>query len=204
MALTLEIKKNDPKTLILLWKGERWREVSRSLFFNDLKNIPPGLSWEEFFARFTALEEKIAHRYAIYLLSQRNYLSGVLEAKLIGKGIGPDTAKQAVAICLAKGYVNDAQEVQRLFAKEAKRGQSAKAAYFKLKQTKGISDAELRQHFQEAQMTDAQNLQQWLKKNASKIRRDDPKEMRKLAAKLCRRGFSFELVQQELLEPLEP
>jgi SOS response regulatory protein OraA/RecX len=199
MALTLEIKKNDPKTLILLWEGEKWREVYKSLFFSDLVKFPSGLPWEEFTVRFTAIEEKVARRYAISLLSKRSYLSSVLEAKLMAKGIGSETAKRVVAACSEKGYLDDAQEVERLFAKETRRGLSARVAYFKLKQSKKLSDAQLRQHFQQAQNNDVQNLQRWLKKNAAKIRQDDPKEMRKLAAKLCRRGFSMELVFKELL-----
>jgi SOS response regulatory protein OraA/RecX len=197
MALKIEIKKNDPKTLILFWEGEKWREVSKSLFFSDLIKLPLELTWEAFSAQFGVLEEKAAHRHAIYLLSHRNYLSSALEAKLIAKGIGLNTAKRVVAACCEKGYLNDTQETQRLFAKEARRGHSAKAAYFKLR-AKGLSDAALRQHLENATATDVHNLKRWLQKNASKIRRDDPHEMRKLAAKLCRRGFGMELVLKEL------
>ncbi len=201
MALKLEIKKDDPKSLILYWEGEPWRKICKSLFLNDLKKLPMDLSWESFYSKFLLLEKKIAKRYALFLLSRRNYLSSELEAKLVAKGCSPQIAKEAVAHCCEKEYVNDAAEIERLFAKEMKKGQSARAIYFKLKQKKGISDSQLRQHLQQAERMDQHNLQKWLKKNASKMKRNDPKEMRKWMAKLSRRGFSLELIMQELTSP---
>lgn len=196
MVLKLEIKKEDPKSLILCWEGQIWRKVCKSLFFNDLKKFPKDSNWEDFYSRFSLLEEKIAKRYVLFLLSRRNYLSSELEAKLAAKGVSPRIAKDAVLHCCEKGYVNDAEEIERLFAKELKKGQSARGAFFKLKQ-KGISDSQLRQHLQQAKLTDRQNLQKWLKKNAGKMKGNDPNEMKKWMAKLCRRGYSLELVLEE-------
>ncbi len=194
MSLKLEIKKD---TLILYWDGEVFRKASKSLFFYEVRKIPIDLSWEDFCSRFSLLEEKIAKRYALYLLSKRNYLSSDLETKLVAKGVSSEIAQKTVLYCTEKGYLNDAQEVERLFAKGMRKGDSAKATYFKLKQ-KTSDDSHLRKYLHEAHSADRQNLQIWLRKNARKINRDDPNEMRKLAAKLCRRGFSLELVLQEL------
>lgn len=197
MVLKLEIKKDDPKTLILYWEGEIWREVCKSLFFNDLKKFPADLQREDFYSRFTLLEEKIAKRYVVYQLSRRNFLSSELEAKLLAKGFSSNSVKAALSSCCEKGYLNDAEEIARMFAKEIRKGHSSKATYFKLKQKK-ISDAQLLCHLEQAELIDRQNLQKWLKKNANKVKRDDPKEMKKLAAKLYRLGFSIELIWQEL------
>jgi SOS response regulatory protein OraA/RecX len=198
-VLKLEIKKNDPKSLILHWEGQQWRKVCKSLFFKDLKKIPADLNWETFIFRFSLLEEKISKKYVLFLLSRRNYLSSELEAKLLAKGFSPAVVKDAVFQCCVKGYINDGEEVGRLFAKEMKKGQSARAVYFKLKQKKAMSDSQLRQHFQLVESEDRQTLQKWLKKNAGKIKSNDPKELKKLMAKLSRRGFSLELILQELL-----
>ncbi|MBS0604976.1 MAG: RecX family transcriptional regulator [Verrucomicrobia bacterium] len=194
MSLELEIKKNDPKTLLLLWEGEVWREVGKSLFINELRKFPPGLSWEDFLSRFTLLEDKVGKRYAIYLLSQRALLSSDLETRLVSKGISLPAAKAVVGFCREKKYLDDSQEIARLVAKELKKGQSAKAVLFKLRQKKGISEIALREHLQSAAPSDADALQKWMSKLGKKIDRSDPAEMRKLMAKLCRRGFSPDLV----------
>ena len=194
MSLKLEIKKD---ILVLYWDGEVFRKVSKSLFLYEVKKIPHELSWGEFCSRFALLEEKIAKRYVLYLLSKRNYLSSDLETKLVAKGVFLETAQKTVLYCTEKGYLNDEQEVERLFAKEMRKGRSAKATFYKLKQ-KTSEDSHLRKYLEQAHSSDRQNLQTWLRKNARKINRDDPNEMRKLAAKLCRRGFSLELVLQEL------
>lgn len=201
MGLKLEIKKEDPKTLILCWENEVWRRVCKRLFFNDLKNIPQDLQWEDFHSHFILIEEKISKRYAVSLLAKRTFLSSELEAKLLGKGISQGCAQATIRYCLEKGYLNDTQEIARKFAKEIGKGYSSKAAYFKLRQKK-INDSQLEHHLKQAASTDRQNLQKWLVKNASKIRRDDPKEMNKLAAKLCRRGFSIELIFESIRERL--
>ena len=197
MVLKLEIKKDDPKTLILYWDEEIWRNVCKSLFFNELRKLPKDLQWEDFYSRFTLLEEKISKRYAVFLLAKRNLLSSELETKLLAKGFSSPSIESAILYCVEKGFLDDEQEIPRLYAKEIRKGYSSKAVYFKLKQKK-INDSQLRYHLKQAALEDRQNLKRWLIKHASKIKRDDPKEMKKLAAKLCRRGFSIELVFQEL------
>lgn len=194
MGLSLEFKENDPKTLILLWEAEPWREVSKSLFFNELKRFPHGLGWEDFLGRYYLLEEKIAKKHAIVLLSKRSYLSANLESKLLSKGLSPQASKVAILFCQEKGYLNDAHVVARLIAKEQKKGLGAKAIFFKLRQQKKISEQQLRQELNQTELSEKEVLEQWLRKNARKIQRDDPLEMRKLMAKLMRRGFSSDVV----------
>lgn len=194
MVLELQLKKEDPKVILLLWDGEVWREMSKSLFFNDLRKFPSGLGWEAFLERFSLLEEKIAKRYSLYLLSQRAFLSSELEQKLTSKGISLDTVKGMIQYCFEKGFLDDRQEIARLVAKELRKGLSAKAVLFKLRSKKRLDENFLRQALQEASVSDADILNKWLEKNAKKINRDDPLERRKLMAKLCRKGFSSELV----------
>ncbi len=194
MTLDIEVKKEDPKTILLSWKGEVWRELSKSLFFNELRKIPRDLSRDDFLKHFSLLEEKIGKRYSVYLLSQRAFLSSDLEAKLLAKGFSPGAAKAVIEYCTEKGFLDDSQEIARLVAKELKKGQSAKAVFFKLKAKKRIDEQQLRCHLQQAAPSDSDALQAWLKKNAKKIKGDDPLEIKKLMAKLCRKGFSYEAV----------
>ena len=194
MSLSWEFKKDDPKTLILLWEGNCWREVPKYLFFNELKKVSAQRNWDEFLSYFNLLEEKIAKRQSIALLSKRNYLSSDLESRLLAKGLSPQAAKAAVLYCQEKGFVNDTQEIARLIAREQKKGLGAKAIYFKLKQKKKIDDKQLRRGLDQTEISEKEALEKWLVKNSKKVKWNDPLEMRKLMAKLMRRGFSGELV----------
>jgi len=197
MTLELQVKKDNPKVLHLFWDGELWKSVSKSLFINEVKKFPPGLTWEELNSRFSAAEEKLAKRYVLFLLSRRSLLSSEVEAKLLDRGISSDCVNRIVEFCVKEGYLNDPNQIERFFSRELKKGRPAKAAYFKIKQ-KGVSCSDLRAHYEHALTSERDALLKWLEKNKKKINRDDPKEMRKWIAKLCRRGFSTEIVLREL------
>lgn len=196
MSCGLEIKDDDPKTILLLWEGVPWRRVSRSLFFPELKKLPSKLTWEAFFEHFTLIEEKVGRRYACFLLSRKALFSGDLQQRLVSKGISLLTAQAVVGFCQERGYVNDVNEITRLVAKELKKGRSNKAVFFKLKTKKGVDAALLQEHLQSFSESDA--LQKWLQKNLRKVDLHDPHERRKLIAKLCRKGFSLETIFKEL------
>ena len=125
-------------------------------------------------------------------------LSTELEDKLTSKGISSNAAKTVVQYYSEKGFLNDREEVARLVAKELRKGRSAKAIFYKLKSKKRVDEALLRDALQEASSSDEDALRKWLAKNAKKVNRDDPHEMRKLMAKLCRKGFSLELIFKSL------
>lgn len=135
-------------------------------------------------------EEKIGKRYALYLLSKRAYLSSDLMAKLETKGISSETAKGIIHYCLEKGFLDDAQQIARLVAKELRKAQSAKAVFFKLRAKKGIDENLLKEHLEQMAPSNGDALQKWLMKNGRRIDFNDPDEVRKTVAKLCRKGFS--------------
>ncbi len=197
MGLELQQKKDDPKTLLLLWEGQLWKEVSKSLFFSELRKIPTHLTWEDFQTRFFQLELTAGRKYALYWLSRRALLSHELKAKLLSKGLSHEASASIIAYCQEKGFLDDDQEIARIVAKELRKGQSERAVFFKLK-AKKVDESLLHKALQNTASSDAVVLQRWLEKNAHKIDRKDPHEMRKLMAKLCRKGFSFELVQKVL------
>lgn len=194
MHLSIEFKKNDRKILSILWDGTLWRELPKALFFSELKKIPQTVEWGEFLKQFKALEEKVARKEALILLSKRSYLSSDLEAKLISKALSEAASHAAIAFCREKGYLNDAQEIARLITKEQKKGLGPKAIFFKLKQKKRINDHQLLHGLGQTELSEKQALEKWLEKNSRKIKRSDHLEMRKLMAKLIRRGFSAEVV----------
>ncbi len=129
-------------------------------------------------------------RYALYLLSKRGYLSSDLMAKLEAKGISSEIAKGIICFCLEKGFLDDAQQIARLVAKELRKAQSAKAVFFKLRAKKGIDENLLKSHLEQMAPSNSDALQKWLMKNGRKIDFNDPDEVRKMVAKLCRKGFS--------------
>ncbi len=193
MALTLEYKKNDPKTLILLWDGEFWREVSKWLFWRELNKFSSQLTWEEFLGQYQALEQKLAKRQAIAYLAKRSYLSTDLERKLLAQGLSPEATRTAIAHCQEKGYINDQQQIARLIAKQQRKGLGAKAIHFKLRQKK-VPEGLLQQGLKKTELSEKEALEQWLRKHERKIPRNNPLEKKKLMAKLMRRGFSADLV----------
>jgi SOS response regulatory protein OraA/RecX len=190
MALKLEVKKDDPKSILAFWEEKLWRVLSKHLFFNELKKIPKDLSWEEFLERFALLEEKVGKKHAIYLLSQRALLSSELESKLVSKGLSPNAARAAVDFCRQKKYLDDGQEIARLVSRELEKAKSAKAIFFKLKAKKKVDEKMLLSHIRQMAPSDGDTLQKWLLKNQRSLAFDDPQKMRKLMAKLCRKGFS--------------
>lgn len=194
MTLKLEVKNGDPQTLLILWEGEVWREVAKSLFLSELRKFPKETTWDEFLSRFSLFEEKRARSYAIYLLSRRLYLASDLREKLVAKGFSRSVADSVVESCVQKGYIDDAQEIHRLVARELKKGQSAKAVYYKLRQKKGMREDLLKAALEQATPSDSEALEKWLARHAKKIDWSDRDEKNKLIAKLLRRGFSSELV----------
>jgi SOS response regulatory protein OraA/RecX len=198
MTLEYKDKSEDPKTLLLYWDGELLKEVHKGLFRSELRKIPRELTKEGFLAQMKAAEERIGRRYSIYLLSRRNYLSGALEERLCSRGISPQVAKIVVQSCLEKGYLNDTQEVARMVAKEARKGRSTKAIFYKLRQKKGVDSTLLKTQVESGELSEKEILEKWLTKHAKRINREDREAMKKLIAKLCRQGFSYELVTQTL------
>jgi SOS response regulatory protein OraA/RecX len=194
MGLTFQVKKNQPQVLVLLWDGELWKEVSKSLFLSDLKKIANEENWEKFLSSFQLLEEKIAKKYAIALLAKKAYLSSALHTKLVAKGLSSQAAKVATDWCVQKGYLNDEQAIARLIAKEQRKGLAAKAIYLKLRQHKKLDAQVLRQGLEQAAISDEAALEQWLKRHAKKIDQQDALSRKKLMAKLIRLGFSAEHV----------
>ena len=198
MALELIEKKNNPQILCILRDGEVWREVYKSLFIKDLHKIPKNTPWNEFIPLFCSLEEKVAKRYAIYLLSRRAYLSCDLAKKLREKGISPQATEGAIGYCQDKGYVDDQHLLQRAVLKEQRKGLGAKAVFAKLSQKAGMDRQALKCALEKAQSNEEEALDLWLAKQMKKVDRSDPQARRKLAAKLIRRGFSSELVFKKL------
>ncbi len=179
MELEIKIKSGDFRTLLLLRDGEVWREVSKCLFMNELRKIPPREILEGFFA----IEERVGRRYALHLLSRRAMLSSDLVGKLIAKGISEKTAQSIVQYCKDKGFLDDEQQIARLIAKEQRKGYGAKAIQFKFRQ-KGV------RYLPEIHEKEA--ISKWIAKQ--KIDWSDRHTVNKLIAKLLRRGFSSEVV----------
>lgn len=181
MELEIKIKPGDFRTLLLLREGEVWREVSKSLFLNELRKIPP----REIIEGFSVIEERVGKRYALYLLSRKAMLSTDLEGKLTAKGISEKTARHIVEYCKDKGFLDDAQEIERMIAKEQRKGYGARAIQFKLRQ-KGVALRNI------DGINEKEAVVKWIAKQ--KIEWSDRDAVNKLIAKLLRRGFSSEVV----------
>lgn len=183
---------------MVLWDGLPWKEVCKSLFIKDLINFPNCQSKQEFEQQFICLEKKIAKKYLLYLLSKRGFFSAELEAKLLSKGFSPRIVQAAIEDCCQKGFLDDAQRMDHLMARELERGKSIRAICFKLSQKKIISNSQRCDYLHQAAAFDQKALQKWLQKNNGRIKWNHPLERKKLIAKLYRRGFSLELILENL------
>lgn len=194
MVLEIGFKKEDPNTLILSWDGEIWRNVSKSLFFSELRKISSAVTRGEFEDLFAQIEEKVGKRYAFSLLSRCALFSVDLEAKLIAKGLSPRAAQRICAYCVQLGYIDDPALCEGVLAREVRKGRSPRAALFRLKHKKGLNEEVLAGSLQSAIRCEEDALKKWLEKNGRKMDWGNPVARRKWMAKLVRRGFSAELV----------
>jgi SOS response regulatory protein OraA/RecX len=202
MVLRIELKKGDLKTLILYWDDEVWKHVAKSMFLKELQKIPAYVGWEEFLQIFAGIEERVGRRYALYLLSRQSLLSNELEAKLLAKGLSARAAKVVTGYCVQQGYIDDSSQIGRLVARELGKGRSARAVFLKLKQ-RGLESGILNNALCAAAHSDEAALKRWLEKNAKKIDRSDSVHMKKLMAKLIRRGFAPDLVFKMLSQEMD-
>jgi SOS response regulatory protein OraA/RecX len=86
--------------------------------------------------------------------------------------------------------------LSRLILKERKKGKSVRAIYFKLRQKKGVNVPLLRTLIEEDPHSESAALEQSLLKYSKKMATKE--EVRKVAQKLCRKGFSPELIFKRL------
>ncbi len=142
-------------------------------------------------------EIKAGKKRALYLLSQRALLSSDLIKKLQAKAFSEAAIAAVIAFCEQAGYINDAEQVAQLIAKELKKGRSPRWVYLKLKQ-KGVDEALLHSLCRTDIAREKEALERLLHKYAPALRRSGPDAWQKWAQKLCRQGFSYESVVEAL------
>ncbi len=196
MGLIVRINQEDPRHLTLLWDGEPWRVVCKFLFLKELNTFSSEPHFETFMEKFALLERKVAKRYVLALLSKKGFLSGALGKKLEEKGFSSPVIKETLAYCQERGMLNDSEELSRLISKERKKGKSVRATYFKLRQKKGVDASMLHSLIKEDPHSEEEALEKVLLKYSNKMTTKE--EVRKVAQKLCQKGFSPELVFKRL------
>ncbi len=198
MVLELKCKESDARVLVLLWNGEPWREVKKSVFFPLLKKVPVYETEAEFFAHFAKMEERRAKSYAYWALSKRSLLAKDLADKLRKVGFAEGVIATTLSHCTEKGFLNDETEIERLVQRELKKGYGKKAIFFKLS-LKGIERG-LAQKYLDKVDTEASAFEAVWKKYTRNKALENPKERQKIVAKLLRRGFSLDLINRYLSE----
>ena len=201
MSLDLKFKESDPTTLLLIWEKEVWREVKKSVFFTALKRLPSHLTKGDFLSHFAQVEERLVKSYAYRCLSKRPLLSRQLATKLKEAGFSEPVVAKTVEQCQARGWIDDAAEIQRQIAKEQRKGRGKTAIFFKLKGKEGM-DLALVQKCLNEMGGEEEALQIALKKQIGKGALAHPYEKQKVIAKLVRRGFSLDAVFKALSEPV--
>lgn len=81
-------------------------------------------------------EEERARGYLLYLLRRRDYFSKELREKMKRKKFSDEVIEKTVALCIARGYVDDARRTRSVIARENGKGRGPKRIALLLK-TKG-------------------------------------------------------------------
>ena len=134
---------------------------------------------------------------ALYLLSRSALLSSDLARKLQARAFSAEAIATVIAFCTQSGYINDAERVAQLIAKELNKGRSPRWVYLKLKQ-KGIDESLLQALCPTDSTREKEALARILRKHAPALRRSGRDTWQKWAQKLCRLGFSYESVIEAL------
>ena len=179
----------DPARIDVWIEGEFWNSVSGQVF-RRLKGLPRQVESEAALRQwFHEEESKRARAAAMRLLAAQSLHSRQFEERLQRWGYGPEITAQVAEACIESGYIDDA-EWALSYAKGLKRRRYGKQYVYQRLQQKKVPDRHIQTVLSELYESDSLGeIRELLDSRYSKRNLSDPKELRKVAAALCRRGF---------------
>ncbi len=163
------------------------RSFLKAVFISCLRNKMP-----ETFAEFLQLEAKVAKEQALNMLARRAYFKPELAQKLAAKGLAQTAVEGAIAFCESQGLFDDTCQLKCWIEKEQRKGRSARAILFKLKQKKMPVPLQIERGLLQGE---AEQLSRWLQASRKKIERMSPQQC---YGHLLRKGFSSEAIRLAL------
>ncbi len=195
------VRNEDDRAQLEVWlDGEYWRNLSGRIF-RRLKGLPRSCESEKALSEWFAEEEaKRARNGAYKLLAAQALNSKQLSERLERWGYRPEVVQAVVTRVVEQGYINDA-EWALSYAKGLKRRRYGRQYVSQRLWQKGITgelcQSVLSELYDEGGGSEIQELLQTRYKNRDL---SDQKELRKVVAALCRRGFGAQQVWEAVSE----
>ncbi len=167
--------------LFLMWEGELWKKVYKSLFIGKLRSLFSARNFQEVEDLFLELEVKVAKAFAVRTLSKRALLSAELGKKLREKGISERASQETLSYCQQMGAIQDQELLEYRIGKELRKGHGLRYIQAKWKVEIGLEDK--------------RNAE---KEAALKLLQQKGKKQKNPYLFLQRRGFCLDTIQEVL------
>lgn len=140
--------------------------------------------------------------YACKLLAHHPLNSHQLTERMKKKAFSPPEIEETLATCTRLGYIDDQQWAQ-LYVRGLLRKKFGRSAILAKCRQKGLSMEEATQALQEQEeeFPEKERVSELLQTKYRNRDLKDPKEKKRVAAALCRKGFSSALIWEALSSP---
>lgn len=197
MAIQIQVEPRARSKLSILVEQKEWKTVPRSLFANVLTPILHCKSVEELEERFQTLEEPIAKRYAVFLLSKKAYPSVVLRKKLKEKGFSDKSVDITMQYCKKLGALNDEQLLTSFLEKKLTKGYSL---YLAKQMASFRFGTAIEGNFDRLKSLENASARKLFNKHFSKFLTKNPKNLQKMINFFLRRGYTRDFIADLLQE----
>lgn len=193
MTCEWRLKKGRPHRAQLYVNGELVKEVSlrivswREIVLLQSRPFPQCLE------ALAPLEEQGALRVAIERLAHQAYHSTALKGLLARHCVSEEIAARVIAYCASKGYLNDNEWVSQRLRGLRARGKSTQAIKADLWR-RGVEACVPEADIDALRVVVGKKYPQFLQKDLP------PQERARILRALCRRGFSFSVIQKFLCD----
>lgn len=192
--LHVHVDDENPSLLHLLWDEEWVLAVNKALFSRRLKALERCREKSELIAECRKIERQAALVEAIRLLSRKGYFRHELMDKLISKGFSDEAAEHTVEEMGKKGYIDDQLRSEKIVRMELEKGHGPQYICQMLKHKRVPSDV-IAALLPLMKKSEKQSLKSHLTKRS---KMSDPHDQKKKIARLLRRGYSFDAIQEAL------
>jgi regulatory protein len=190
-SFSSQVDEENPFLHQLFWQEEWIAALPHTLFVKHRKSLERCRDKTDFIAELSKIVGRAAQIEAIRILSRKGYFKQELVDKLVDKGFSEEVAQHAVDEMEGKGYINDRQRAEKIIQRELAKGHGPKYICQLLKH-KRVSSSIISALVPLIKESETQSLSTHLTK------RSQVSDRKKAVARLLRRGYSYEAIQQAL------
>jgi SOS response regulatory protein OraA/RecX len=177
--------------LVILIDESPWKKVSKSLFQKEVASLQQCANVDELQKSFSLLENRLAKRYAIRLLSRQSLFFKSLQEKLLRKNFSKQAIEHALEFCQKLGAIKEESQSERFILNKMKKGYSLRFAKRALQEKTDITPPHV-------VSDEAAVIRSLLKKKFSLISWNNPKASLKVLQFFARRGFPIDMILEEI------